>query len=365
MQRIGIIMAGGSGERFWPVSRKHRPKQLLKLTSPDETMLGESVSRLAPLIAPEHVYVVTGEHLVEPIREAGVGLPEGNVIAEPAKRNTAGALAYAAAHAMAKYNDDGSRLAMAVVTADHLIGNPARFRATVETALEQAETRDALVTLGIVPARPETGYGYIRAVAPLDEGADIPAYEVAEFLEKPDEERARQFVESGSYYWNSGMFFWKISAFLAELEHARPHLAEATRTMADAMAKGDDALVRRTFDALEDISIDYALMEQAREVIMVRADFPWDDVGAWTALDRTQPKDEQGNVAAGDPVLADTRNSIVFNDAGAGKMAVGVVGMDDVIVVATEDAVLVMPKDRAQDVRKVVQALKERQAPQR
>ncbi len=364
MQRIGVIMAGGSGERFWPVSRRLRPKQLLRLTSPDETMLQEAVSRLAPIIPPDHVYAVTGEHLVAPIRAGSTGLPDANVIAEPAKRNTSGALAYAAAHALARYGGDGSDITMAVVTADHRIGDPDRFRAVIGRAMDAAESHGALVTLGVKPSRAETGYGYMQRGASLESRDGVPLYEVRAFFEKPGAEAAHTFANSGEHYWNSGMFFWTIAVFLRELDTVRPQLAEAVRAMAKAIGDGKNEEVHAIFNALEDISIDYALMEQAERVLMAPADFPWDDVGAWTALDRTKPKDAEGNVTVGDPVLVGARNCIVYNDSSADKMAVAVVGAEDLIVAVTEDAILVMPKDQTQDIRAVVRKLRERGASQ-
>ncbi|MCP4640106.1 MAG: NTP transferase domain-containing protein [bacterium] len=362
MQRVGVIMAGGSGERFWPLSRRKRPKQLLRLTSETQTMLGEAVERIAPLVAAEHVYVVTGEHLVDPIREAGIGVPDENVIAEPCKRNTAGALMYAAAHLLAKYGGDGSNLSMAVTTADHLVGKPDLFVATLDAALSAAEREDALATLGVVPDRPETGYGYIQTEGDVLEGGSpgVDVFSVSAFHEKPNREQAEEFIATGRYFWNSGMFFWKVSTFLSEFDQARPEFAQITRDMAEAMGRGDDQAVRTSFEGLEDISIDYALMEHADRVLMARAEFPWDDVGAWPALERTYGSDDDGNVAIGDPVLVDVKDCIVYNDPGADAMAVGVVGVEDLVVVVTKDAVLVAPKDRAQDVKKVVTELKER-----
>ncbi len=360
--RVGVIMAGGSGERFWPLSRRRKPKQLLRLTSETETMLHEAVSRLSPLIPPEQVLIVTGEHLLDPIREAKIGLPEDNIIAEPCKRNTSGALAYAAAQMLARYGGDGTNLTMAVTTADHTIGEPDLFRSTIRAAMEAAEREEALATMGVVPNRPETGYGYIQT----DDGPPLTAedepvrvHRVSAFHEKPDREQAEDFIATGRFFWNSGMFFWTVGTFLAELDAKRPSLSQAVRDMAQAIRDGDTERTRAIFEALENISIDYALMEHAKRVIMARAEFAWDDVGAWPALDRTYPKDDRQNVTVGNPVLIDTENTIVYNDRGDG-VAVGVVGIEDLIVVVTDDAVLVIPKDRAQDVKDIVTELKER-----
>ncbi len=360
--RFGVIMAGGSGERFWPVSRRDHPKQLLRLTRPDQTMLGEAVERLSPLIPPDRILIITAAHLVTPIRAAKVGVPDANVIAEPAKRNTSGCLAYAAAWLMASHGAPES-IAMAVVTADHIIEDPDRFRATVAASLDAAEAQDVLVTQGIVPTRPETGYGYVQAkdiAKPLGDRGGIKTFDVAAFHEKPKQDAAEKFIAAGNYFWNSGMFFWRVSTFLGELDHARPALAQATRAMADSLHANDSKKAAAIFESLDDISIDYALMEKARRVVVVRADYPWDDVGAWTSLDRTRPHDAQGNVAEGGPVLIDTTNSIVYNAAGADAVAVSVVGMDNVVVVVSEDGVLIVPKDRAQDVRHAVAELKKR-----
>ncbi|MGI6458745.1 MAG: mannose-1-phosphate guanylyltransferase [Candidatus Hydrogenedentales bacterium] len=364
--RVAVIMAGGSGERFWPLSRRLRPKQLLGLTSATQTLLEEAVSRIAPVVTPQDVYIVTGHHLADPIRQAETGVPRENVIAEPSKRNTSGALAYAAARMLSRYNTSPENITMAVTTADHAIGNPPLFQETVAAALDLVERENALATLGIVPTRPETGYGYIQiapGAEPLTDGK-IALYPVTAFHEKPQRETAEEFVASGHYFWNSGMFFWRLSSFLEELDRVRPTLSDAVRRMTEAMNADDDLKVGQIFDSLEDISIDFALMEHAQRVVVARAEFPWDDVGAWSTLDRTLAHDAQGNVSVGEPVLVDTENCIVYNELGSEKMAVGILGCTDMIVVATADGVLVAPKERAQDVRQIVAVLKDRGAEQ-
>lgn len=365
--RLGVIMAGGSGERFWPLSRQDHPKQLLRLASEDKTMLAEAVERLLPLIPAERIFVATGEHLVDTIRAGGVGVPEENIIAEPFRRDTAGCLAYATAHALALYGGDGSNLSMAVVTADHLIGDHRRFQDAVRASLDIAESQGVLATHGIVPSRPETGFGYIQAdedAAPLSESGGIRIYPVAAFHEKPNREKAEDFIAMGHYYWNSGMFFWRVDRFLEELGRVRPEMAQATKDMAAAIQANDKGTVRRIFEGLESISIDYALMEHAQKVAVARADYGWDDLGTWSTLDRTREHDGEGNVTRGDPVLIDCTDCIVYNDVGAADMAVSVVGAHDLVVVVSKDGVLVVPKDRAQDVRHAVRELKARGARQ-
>ncbi|MBI4558780.1 MAG: mannose-1-phosphate guanylyltransferase [Candidatus Hydrogenedentes bacterium] len=359
--RVGVILAGGSGERFWPLSRHSRPKQLLRLTDGGQSMLEESVRRIAPVIPSERVLIVTSAHLVEAIRNAKIGVPDDNVIAEPCKRNTSGALAYATAHVLARFGNDVD-WSLAVITADHVIGDRDRFCRTVETALQAAEQENALAILGIVPSRPETGYGYIQTEGQplrlLPPAAGVAVYSVTAFHEKPNREKAQDFIAIGSYFWNSGMFFWKTSTFLQELEAVRPALAGATREMARALQEKNEKAVREIFETLEDISIDYALMEHAKRVVMARADFAWDDVGAWTALDRTYPHDPDGNVAVGHPFLFDSHQCIVYNEPGPDAMAVSVIGMDKIVVAVTRDGILVVPKDRVQDVRLAVQELR-------
>lgn len=353
-RRVSVIMAGGSGERFWPLSRRNRPKQLLRLTGTDQTMLEEAVERISPLISRDHVFVITGKHLVEPIREEKIGIPGENVVAEPCKRNTAGCLTYAAAHCLAKYDLPAEGITLAVTTADHIIGEPEVFRRTVQTAMETAEKEDCLVTLGVVPTRAETGYGYIE----VEEG-EGQVWRVGSFKEKPDAATAEGFLVSGKHFWNSGMFFWKLSVFLDELRQARPAHAKACEDMAAALGSGDDEKAARIFEGLESVSIDYALMEKARRVMMVEARFPWDDVGSWTSLERTHGRDDDGNVTLGSPVLHDCKECIVVNEAGEEAMSVGVVGAEGLVVVVTKDAVLVAPRDRVQDVRHIVQGLKD------
>jgi mannose-1-phosphate guanylyltransferase len=364
MLRFAVIMAGGSGERFWPASRRARPKQLLRLTDPHLSMIEEAIERIAPLIPREQILIATSELLAQPIAEALPGLPRENILAEPEKRNTAACLALAAAHLEHRHGTSDEML-MAVLTADHQIGEPDRFRGTVARALDLAATEDALVTIGVVPTRPETGYGYIE-VAPDDpRSAATPgsggARRVLRFREKPSTAIAGEYARSGHHYWNSGMFFWRVSTLLRGLEQHMSDLGRAERAMVAALAGSKDAAsLRDVFAPLADVSIDIGLMERASNVHVVPADFPWDDVGAWDALERTRSADAAGNVVVGDPVLIDVKDSIIFNEPGGEEMAVAVVGFDGVVVATTRDGILICPKDRAQDVRRAVAALRER-----
>ncbi|MBL8088036.1 MAG: NTP transferase domain-containing protein [Chthonomonas sp.] len=358
MRRIAIVMAGGSGERFWPLSRLHRPKQLLNLASPDRTLLAQTVDRLQPTFAAENIFIATAPHLVAPSQSALPELPAGNVQAEPHKRNTAGCLIWVAANLLAQDADARSSVTMAVIAADHRISPDDRFRDTIDTALGVAESTGGIVTIGIPPSRPETGYGYIEA----DSGRTalgtslVPVLPVRQFREKPDHSTAEAFLVHGGFYWNSGTFFWTLATFLTELELAAPELYAATMRIAELLRSGDQTMADEAFAALPSISIDYALMEKARTVYVAKAAFDWDDVGAWDALDRSLSPDSAGNVVRGDVHAVESSQSIVINESAT--MTVCTLGVEGLVVVVTEDAVLVLPKDRAQDVRRVVESVR-------
>ncbi|NOY82743.1 MAG: mannose-1-phosphate guanylyltransferase [Kiritimatiellaeota bacterium] len=364
--RAAVIMAGGVGERFWPLSRQTRPKQLLRLTGSGAPMLVDAVSRLKSIVPSERIFIVTGRHLVAPIRAARSGVPPENVIAEPFKRNTTGCLVYAAGALLSRLGCRPTELTLGIVAADHLVGDADRFRQTVRAAFAAAEAESVLVIVGVRPTRPETGYGYIE----VDKVTDRPqpdclqVHTVRRFHEKPDRASAEAYLAAGRFFWNSGMFFWRVSTFLAQLEHADPGLSRIANQVIRALAAGDELRGAEVFAALPNKSIDYVLMEKAAAVRMVPALFAWDDVGAWDALGRSVPTDASGNVAIGAPILIGTAGSIVVNDLGPERMAVAVVGMEDVVVVVTGDAVLVVSRDRAQEVRRVVEELRRRGASQ-
>ena len=366
---VAVIMAGGSGERFWPLSRQSRPKQLLRLTNKMESLLDQAVNRLLPIIPADHIFIATNQTL-QPIIQAGIKqIPPENVIGEPVRRNTSGCLVFAASHALARFQQESEDLLMAVVTADHLIGNENRFRQTVEAALNTAEKEHSLTTIGIQPARPDQGFGYIEVnekEIPVDDTHGIFSYPVISFREKPSAEAAEKFVEAGNFYWNSGMFFWRISAFRDSLIQSTPALGHAVNTLADLLrAEGDRSQeILNVFESLPNISIDYALMEKAPRVSMTVGDFPWDDVGSWDSLSRTYPKNEDSSITVGDPILVNCENVIVYNEPTSERMAVGVVGLKNIIVVTSPDGVLVCSSDQTQEVKKVVERLKERNAVQ-
>jgi mannose-1-phosphate guanylyltransferase len=350
--RVAVVMAGGSGERFWPLSTPQRPKQLLRLTRPDATMLEEALERVAPLVGREGAFVATSEALSPLVRESGI-VTEERILGEPARRNTLGCIVNVAAHLIARGLGEAT---VAIVTADHLIGDADRFRASVEAAMATAETRRALVTIGMPPTRPETGYGYIEVdPAGAEEIAGREVFPARRFREKPSLETAREFLEQGGFYWNGGMFFFTLPTLLEEMDAACPEASDVTRRMAEAIGAGDRAAAVEAFEELPNLSIDYALMEKARRVYVVPADFPWDDVGAWDSLERCFGRDEAGNVCRGRAVLIDTEGCVVVNDDP--DQVVGALGVRDLVVVATRDAVLVCPKSEAQRVKEIVARL--------
>lgn len=343
-------MAGGSGERFWPLSRKHRPKQLLRLTDSNRTMLAEAFQRAEPLFGRDRLFLATTKDLAEKLTDDTLQIDPKHILAEPLKRNTAGALVWAVAQLIAIHGDE---LTIAVLTSDHAIRPGDAFRDTVAAALDTAEQTGHLGTIGIRPCRPATGFGYIE-FDPEGTVGRGDARRVRRFLEKPSEESAVRMVSSGQFLWNSGMFFWTAGAFRAALRAASPEHGEALEAIVEAVRSNRPDLAEAAFEALPDISIDYALMERAPDVFVIEAGFEWDDLGAWDALGRRRP--ETDNVTVGDVVALDSSDSVVWSETGQKVCTIGVHGY---VLVVTEDAILLMPKERAQDVRKAVAHVRE------
>lgn len=359
--RAIVVMAGGSGERFWPMSRKTRPKQLLALTS-DKPMLTETVERAQGLAKTDAIYVVAGPHLMPGIRALLPYLPARNFITEPMAKSTAPCLALAACVIERQMGDDTT---IGVLSADSLIRDKETFLHNADLALEYAEKNDALVTLGIRPRHPDTGFGYLETGAQSAKDSRGSVHRVESFREKPDGDTARHYMESGQFLWNSGMFFWRISTFQKALTAAAPQLAAGSRRICDAYGTANyDAVVTEVFEQWPSVSIDYALMERAENVFSVVGSFDWDDVGTWSALTRTNPLDESGNARIGHVLPIDTRNSVLFCQSAAkyqGKDPILVtLGVEDLVVVVTDDAVLVCRNDRVQDIKQALKIMRER-----
>lgn len=357
MKRVAVIMAGGAGERFWPLSRQRYPKQLLKIAG-NRSMLRAALERVRPLVAPEHTLIVTGKLLKPAIEEAAQELPKDNVIGEPEGKNTAACLALACAAVRAKFPND-SDVVMVVLTADHFIRDTQAYADDCSAAIAYAEQHDALVTFGIPPERPETGYGYIELGDAVEGFPKI--YRVARFREKPDLETARQFMESGRFLWNSGMFVWRTSVLESAFQRYLRNLYAQIEPMTRALKEGSYEALAAAFEPLEKISIDVGVMEKADNVAVVKASFDWDDIGTWGSLARLLSRDANGNVVFGNALALKSENSIVYSAANCdqeGPLVVGL-GLKDMIVVHTPDAILVLPANETQNVKDVVAYLRQ------
>ncbi|HXR19655.1 MAG TPA: mannose-1-phosphate guanylyltransferase/mannose-6-phosphate isomerase [Steroidobacteraceae bacterium] len=344
---VPVILSGGAGTRLWPLSRELYPKQLLPLAS-RYTMLQETVHRLAGLEAAPPTVVCNDAHrflVAEQLRE--IGCTPRAIVLEPKGRNTAPAIALAAHAALAA--DEGDTLLL-VLPADHVIRNVAAFHQAIEVA-GAAARGGALASFGIVPTSPETGYGYIRRGA-LEGGA----YRIAEFVEKPDAARAQSYLDSGEYYWNSGMFMFRARRYLEELEKFAPDIASICRSSFARAARDLDftRIDAGVFESCRSESIDYAVMEKTADAVVVPLDAGWSDVGSWASLHAACEQDEQGNTLRGDVMVEDTHDSYIYSES----RLVATVGLRDHVVVETKDAVLVAPKDRVQEVKKLVARLK-------
>lgn len=344
---LPVVLAGGTGSRLWPLSRSLYPKQFLSLTS-TSSMLQETIMRLDGLTHENPLIICNEEHrfiVAEQLRQ--LSLEHSGIILEPVGRNTAPAIALAAIHAIQHQNDP----ILLVLAADHVIQDNAAFLATIQNALDLAES-GKLVTFGIVPNKPETGYGYIKQGSPVSANA----FEVSKFVEKPDLETAQKYLDEGTYYWNSGMFIFKASRYIEELKLYRPDILEACIN-ALQNASLDLDFTRLNIDAFTqcaDESIDYAVMEKTSDAVVVPLDANWSDVGSWSALWEVDTKDKNENVIHGDVIAIDTHRSYLYSQ----HRLISAVGLEDVIVVETKDAILVSHKDKVQSVKDVVNTLK-------
>jgi mannose-1-phosphate guanylyltransferase len=353
-EAYAVIMAGGGGTRLWPRSRQATPKQFLDLLGP-RTMLQETVDRIEPLIPLERVLVVTGHEYANDVLALLPGLPPENVVREPQGRGTAPCIGLAA---LALQQRDPEAI-MAVFPADHQVARGSAFRQAVAAAVEVAR-QDYLVTLGITPTHAHTGYGYVQRGQSLPLAGETPVYTVRQFTEKPDADTARRFVECGEYAWNAGIFVWRVRAILDEIGRLLPALHTVLTTAAEAWDTPDRQQVLSTvWQQTPRTTIDYGVMEKANRVAVIPIEVGWDDVGNWSTLSQLLQDDGDGNVTSGpgQHVLVDTHDAYIY--AAAGRL-VATIGLDELVVVDTEDAVLVCPKDRAQDVREIVDRLKAR-----
>ena len=347
MKTYGVIMAGGGGTRFWPLSRKAKPKQFLNLSGKD-TMVMDTANRLCRVADKEDIFIVTGEKFVESTIKSTTGLLKADhILGEPAARNTAACIGYAAMEIIKKYEDG----VMCIAASDHFIKDEDEYERVMKMAVSLADQKDALVTIGIKPTFPSTGYGYIRS------NRDVAAesYAVEDFVEKPDLETAAEYLASGRYAWNSGMFVWKASVILKYFKELLPDIYAHLVTIGEAMGtEWEKQVIQEVYPIIPKISVDYGIMERAKGVLMVEGDFGWNDVGSFDALEEIYQKDENGNVVLANGCLLDTNGCILYGD---GDKLIATLGVENLIIAQTKDIILVCDKSKAQDIKRFPETL--------
>ncbi len=346
-----LVLAGGTGSRLWPRSRRTKPKQFLPLLS-KRTMLQETVERVHPLVENDRIFVVTGDDYASLVESQLSAVPRANIIREPSGRGTAPAIGLAAVH-MRRSNPDG---VMAVLSADHLILKAEAFRNALQAA-EEIAREGYLVTLGIKPSFANTGYGYIKCGDVIGESHGLKVHRVGRFAEKPDQLTAERYVARGNYFWNAGIFIWRTDIFLEAIERYLPRLSSQLNQIRAAFGKTRYPMtLSRVWDEVENITVDYGIMERAPNVAVIPVDIGWSDVGDWHTLTTLLSDDESANVVIGPHVEVDTQSSLIYSDSGR---IIATIGLNGFLVVDTGDALLIAPRDRAQDVKKIVDQLRE------
>jgi mannose-1-phosphate guanylyltransferase len=355
-QTFAVIMAGGVGTRFWPRSREKSPKQFLEILG-EGTMIENSLARLQPLVEPKNAFVVTNRLQAELLEKLVPTMVKENILAEPLGRNTAACIGLAALW-IQRIDPNGL---MVVSPADHIVRNTEEFLRILRLAVEVAEKKDALVTIGIKPTHPETGYGYIQSTEEEIDRNEYRAqgvYRVKTFAEKPNLETAERFLKSGDFYWNSGIFIWKAGTILREIELHLPDLHEQLEEIKKNIGTpAYEQTLERSYRIIRSISVDYGVMEKAGNVFVVKGDFGWSDVGSWDEVVRLSPKDADGNSTKGRVIVHDSKNNYVD----AGNRVVATIGIEDLIVIAADDAVVVCKKGRSQEVKEVVDFIRRKQ----
>jgi len=359
LQTHAVILAGGRGTRFWPRSRLRTPKQLLNIVGKD-TMLEQTVARLRPLMPPDHIWTVTNTEQTAAVKKQVPAPSRKCVLTEPVGRNTAAAIALAAIHV--RHAARGDAL-IAVLPADHFIAQPDKYREIVSAALELAREPGRMIVLGIPPTRPDTGFGYVERMGAALDSNGFPAFAVRRFTEKPALDLAKQYVASGDYQWNAGMFFWRVSTFLENLKSFLPKTNEALESLAETIGKKNyERRLRAIYPKLENISVDYAILENATRqegpprVFVIPAEVGWSDIGSWAAVYELLARQSGDNVLAGHGLALDATGNFLYSPT----KFVAAIGVRDLIVVETSDALLIVPRERAQDVAKIVKSIEER-----
>ena len=343
--RFAVIMAGGRGERFWPRSRHFRPKHLLPIVG-DKPLLEQTIARLLPMIPAGNILVITNTHQESAVREVASMLPSENIVSEPVGRDTAAATGLATV--LVGSRDPGAAFAM--LPADHVIHDAGEYRRNLEAAFEVAEREDVLVTLGIEPTEPATGFGYIQKGDPAEPSQGRAVHHLKRFVEKPSRDVAETYLETGFYLWNAGMFVWRVPVVEAAFTAHAPKVWAGLKAVAEGISRGEplDRLLEDHYPDIEKISVDYAIMEKATNARVVPATFDWDDVGSWPAVARHFTGDESGNVVLGNGLVEQGAGNLVVS---TDDHLVSVLGTEDMIVVHTPGATLVCPKSRAEEIK--------------
>ena len=348
-QRFAVIMAGGKGERFWPLSTSKHPKQLLALVG-DKPLIAQAVDRLDGVIAPENVFVVTNADLVKATQKAAPMLPAENIVGEPVGRDTAAAVACGGALVAAK-DPNG---VFAVLTADQVMGDLDVFSATIRGGMDLAQKKEILVTIGIQPTLPSTGFGYIESGDDFGEAEGVQFKKAVRFVEKPGADTAQSYLDTGRFFWNSGMFIWSVPTLLNAFSAHCPEMKKLMDELTEYAARGEIFQgLEKIYPTLGKISIDYALMEKADNIVMACGTFMWDDVGSWPALEGHFPKDESGNTLIGDCQTLDSSGNIIYSK----DRLTAVIGAENLVVVQADGVTLVCTKEKAQDIKKMVSKL--------
>jgi len=347
MKTTALIMAGGQGERFWPRSRVKLPKQFLNITDSEKTMIQLTVERIKPIVNIEDIYIITNERYKDLVKEQLAELPEENIICEPVGRNTAPCIGLGSMYISKKYEDS----VMFVLPSDHLIKNVDEFLNILNIAKNKAMEDENLVTIGITPNYPETGYGYIKYI-----NSENNIFPVDKFVEKPNLEKAKEYLQDGNYLWNSGMFIWKTSTILKNIEKYLPDTYEKLLKIKEVIgtAKENDIL-KEEFCKIEKESIDYGIMEKASQIYTIPGSFGWDDVGSWVCLERTNQKDENNNVKIGNVITVNTENTIVYGN----KRLIATLNVKDLVIVDTDDALLITDRNSTNSIKEVLNKIRE------
>jgi len=339
-----VIMAGGKGERFWPMSTDFVPKPFVPIVE-DKSLIQLTLARVNRFLPFEKIYVVLGERHLDIAKRQLSFLPEENFIVEPDAKDTAACIGFSAINLLSKIKDG----IMITLPADHYVVDVERFNETLINSVRFAKKGDYLITIGIKPTRPETGYGYIKAYEIFDTYDGINCFKVEKFVEKPDFKTALEYLKDGNYYWNAGIFIWGLHSILKSIEKYMPELFSRLIKIKEIMEGRERGNIEEIYRGFEKKSIDYGVMEKADNVLMLKGDFIWDDIGTWQALLRVMKTDENNNFTSGDVFLKDVKDSVVLGN----EINIGAIGVSNLVIVASKEGVLVCDKDRAQDVREI------------